>query len=346
MNNKGIFGNPSDKCTREFVSKEATIIGVVSLPQETFQPSTHTKTSVLFLEKGKTQPNTLFMAIPVAAGHNKNGKETYKMNPNGSLISDSQGNKILDDDLPMVAERFRKYLRGELGDITHLGFSQDYTTLGDHIFIPEYYNPEIKKDLLSLEKSGKYHLVTIGELIDKNILQIRRGNEIGSQFYGTGEIPFVRTTDIVNWEIKIDPVKAVAEEIYDQYKKQQDIQERDIVFVNDGTFLIGKTAIITKFDIRIIIQSHLKKIRVLDDKMLNAFYLFYLLNAKIVRRQIDSKTFVQATLSTLGNRLAEIVLPISTDKKHINEITREVKDLIEQKMILRQKTMNLIGGSS
>jgi type I restriction enzyme M protein len=79
--------------------------------------------------------------------------------------------------------------------------------------------------------------------------------------------------------------------------------------------------------------------------MLNPFYLLYLLNAKIVRRQIDSKTFVQATLSTLGDRLAEIVLPISTDKKIINKITKEVKNLIEQKMILRQKILNLIGDS-
>ncbi|MGB8226553.1 MAG: N-6 DNA methylase [Sedimentisphaerales bacterium] len=342
---EGIFGNSSDRYIWEFINQNATIIGVVSLPQETFQPSTHTKTSVLFLEKGKSRPKTLFMAIPIAAGHNKNGKETYKMNPDGSFIFDSQGNKILDDDLPLVAERFQKHLKGELEDITHLGFSQDYTTLSDHIFIPEYYNPEIKKDLLTLQKSGKYQLVTIGELIDKSILQIRRGNEIGSQFYGTGDIPFVRTTDIVNWEMKIDPVKAVAEEIYDQYKKQQDVRENDILFVNDGTFLIGKTTIITKFDIRIILQSHLKKIRVLDDKILNPFYLLYLLNTKIVRRQIDSKTFVQATLSTLGDRLTEIVLPISTDKKIINKITKEMKDLIEQKMILRQKTLNLIENS-
>jgi type I restriction enzyme M protein len=285
------------------------------------------------------------MAIPKTAGHNKNGREIYKINPDGSFIYDCKGNRIIDDDLPFVAERFRKYLKGRLEDITHLGFPQDYDTLNDHIFIPEYYNPEIKDEILSLQKSGEYHLVTISELLDKNIIQIRRGNEIGSQFYGTGDIPFVRTTDIVNWEIKMDPVKAVAEEIYDQYKKQQDIRENDILFVNDGTFLIGRTAIVTKFDIKIIIQSHLKKIRVLDDKVLNPFYLLYLLNTKIVRKQIDSKTFVQATISTLGNRLSEIVLPMNTNRKIINKVTKEVKDLIEQKMILRQKTIDLIEGS-
>jgi type I restriction enzyme M protein len=134
---EGIFGNSSDRYIWEFIGQNATIIGVVSLPQETFQPSTHTKTSVLFLEKGKNRPKTLFMAIPVAAGHNKNGKEIYKINPDGSFVFDSRGNKILDDDLPIVTERFQKYLKGKLDDTTHLGFSQEYASLNDHIFIPE-----------------------------------------------------------------------------------------------------------------------------------------------------------------------------------------------------------------
>jgi len=48
---EGIFGNPSDRYIWEYISSVASVIGVVSLSQETFQPSTHTKTSVLFLKK-------------------------------------------------------------------------------------------------------------------------------------------------------------------------------------------------------------------------------------------------------------------------------------------------------
>jgi len=64
------------------------------------------------------------------------------------------------------------------------------------------------------------------------------------------------------------------------------------------TFLIGRTAMVTKLDVKIIIQSHVRKIRVLDTEFIDPYYLFYLLNSKIVRKQIDSKTFVQATIST------------------------------------------------
>ena len=335
---EGIFGNPSDRYIWEYISSVASITGVVSLSQETFQPSTHTKTSVLFLKKTTERPKSIFMAIANSVGHNKNGKPVYK-------IDKYSNGKMLDDDLPIIAKKFNSYKNNNKSLSDHLGFNISYDELNDHIFIPEYYNPEIRKELETLKKGGQYLLLSVGDLIDKRILQVRRGNEIGSQFYGTGEIPFVRTSDIVNWEIKFDPVKAVSEDVYNQYKKAQDIQENDILFVNDGTFLIGRTAMVTKLDLKIIIQSHIRKIRVLDNEFINPFYLFYLLNSKIVRKQIDSKTFVQATISTIGNRLEEIILPINKDQNEVKKIIREIKDIIEKKADLRDKTVRIVEAS-
>ena len=334
---EGIFGNPSDRYIWEYISGIASVIGVVSLSQETFQPSTHTKTSVLFLKKTTKRPKSIFMAIAHNIGHNKNGKPIYKKD----AVS---GKEILDDDLPAIIANFVAHNTGKKIN-NHLGFQIDYANLNDHIFIPEYYNPEIRKELETLKNSGKYSLISIGELIDKKILQVRRGNEIGSRFYGTGEIPFVRTSDIVNWEVKFDPIKAVSEEVYEQYKDSQDVQENDILFVNDGTFLIGRTTMVTKLDLKIIIQSHVRKIRVIDKNFIDPYYLFYLLNSKIVRKQIDSKTFVQATISTIGNRLREIILPVSIDKNEVEKITSEIEKIINKKAELREKTVKIVDDS-
>jgi len=338
---EGVFGNPSDRYIWEYVRQHAAVLAIVSLPPETFQPSTHTKTSVVFLQKGAPQ-RRVFMAVAKTIGHNKNGKEIYKINPDGSFVLDARGNKIIDDDTPDIA---RRYVDPRAMQNDHLGFWVAPDEIEDHIFIPEYYNPELREALRQLEQSGKYRLVTIGELVEAGVLEIRRGNEIGSQFYGTGDVPFVRTTDIVNWEIKMDPVKAVAEEVYEQYRWQQDVRENDILFVNDGTFLIGRTAMVTRLDTRIIIQSHLKKIRVLRPEVLDPFYLFYLLNSNIVQRQIAVKTFTQATLSTLGNRLRDIVLPIANDADERARIAQHVRHIIEEKTRLREQTLQLIQAS-
>ncbi|MEW5718369.1 MAG: N-6 DNA methylase [Chloroflexota bacterium] len=338
---EGVFGNPSDRYIWEYVRQNAAVLAIVSLPPETFQPSTHTKTSVVFFQKGAAQKR-VFMAVAKTIGHNKNGKEIFKINPDGSFVFDAQANKIIDDDTPEIARRYRDPARVQND---HLGFWVESSEIDDHIFIPEYYNPELREELKRLEQSGKCRLMTIGELAESGVIEIRRGNEIGSQFYGTGDVPFVRTTDIVNWEIKMDPVKAIAEEVYEQYRRQQDVRENDILFVNDGTFLIGRTAMVTRLDAKIVIQSHLKKIRVLRPELLNPFYLFYLLNSNIVQRQIAVKTFTQATLSTIGNRLLEIILPIANDSAEREKISQHVQEIIEQKTRLREQTMQLIQNS-
>ena len=332
---EGVFGNPSDRYIWEYVTSVCSVTGIVSLPQETFQPSTHTKTSVLFLEKTTKRHNSLFMAIAGSIGHNKNGKPIYKKDA-------ETGEEIPDDDVPAITSNFKKE---GMVEGNRLGFQVPYEYLQESIFIPEYYNPEIRKELEELQSSGKYLLVSVGDLVEQHMLQIRRGNEIGSRHYGTGDVPFVRTSDIVNWEMKFDPIKSVAEEVYDRYKHSQDIQERDILFVSDGTFLIGRTAMVTSLDLKIIIQSHLKKIRVLENDFISPYYLFYLLNSKVVRKQIDSKTFIQATISTIGNRIQELILPISIDKDDVNRIEQEIEGIISQKTALKRRTMSIIEGS-
>lgn len=336
---EGIFGNPSDRYIWEYLFANVKILAVVSLNQETFQPSTHTKTSVLILEKNKTDKNyDIFMAIAEKVGHDKNGKVVYKINKDGSFILDKNGNKIIDDDLPLVSESYLKPKDG----YTHLGFwvnSKDVKK--EYILIPEYFNPEIKTQLNKLKRTDKYDFYTIKDLINKDYIQISRGNEIGSQFYGTGEIPFVRTSDIVNWEIKIDPIKCVSEEIYETYKRKQDVQPNDILFVSDGTFLIGRSAIVTNLDKKIIIQSHLKKIRVKENPLFDCYLLFYLLNSDIVQNQIRAKTFIQATISSLGRRLEEIMLPIPKSAKRKTSLSREIKEIFNAKERIRRKCLEL-----
>ena len=119
------------------------------------------------------------------------------------------------------------------------------------------------------------------------------------------------------------------------------IKEKDILFVNDGTFLIGRSAMVTSEDTKIIIQSHLRKIRLLDEEMFDSYYLFYLLNLDIVQQQIKSKIFTQATLSTLGNRLEDIILPIHKDKKVIETISKSIKQIFDQKVSNKKKMISI-----
>ncbi|HRV05233.1 MAG TPA: N-6 DNA methylase [Candidatus Ratteibacteria bacterium] len=339
----GVFGNPSDRYVWHFILENTKILAIVSLPPETFLPSTHTKTSVLFLEKTKNKEKDyeIFMAIANRVGHDKNGKIIYKMDTRGNYILDGKGNKIIDDDLPLVSSKYKEFQQGALKP-SHFGFIVRSSEIINYVFIPSYYDPETMQKLNEMGKTEKYKITTIKEMVEHKLISIKRGHEVGSRYYGMGDVPFVRTSDIVNWEIKIDPVKSIPEEVYEQYKKRQDIRENDILLVTDGTFLIGRTAIITPIDKKIVIQSHIRRIRCLSPEKLHPYLLLYLLNTEIVQKQIEEKTFVQATISTIGERLYEIVIPVPTNNNDITKIIDEVSKIIKMKVEARTKMENLI----
>ena len=340
---EGTFGNPSDRYIWSYITQNAQIEAIISTPAETFQPNTHFKTSVLILKKCKPEKEyPVFMGIAYSCGHNKNGKEVYKINKDGSFVFDSEGNKIIDDEITLIAEKYQSFRQNKSISNSHSGFVVNYPQIKNCIFIPDYYDPDLQQEIANLENSNEYQVKTIKELLDEKILQIKRGNEIGSQFYGKGDIPFIRTSDIVNWELQIDPIKCVPEEIYEQYKNRQNVQEGDILFVKDGTFLIGRSAIVSKQNEKIIIQSHLLKIRVSKNCAIDSYYMLYLLNTPVVQKQIAKYTFIQGTISTVGERFNEIRLPIHKDLNKIRQISDEVKDIIDTKRILRERINNLI----
>ncbi len=78
-----------------------------------------------------------------------------------------------------------------------LGFVTKSSALKGRVFIPRYYNPEIADRLASLQPT--HDLVSFGDLVRARAIQVSTGDEIGKMAYGTGQIPFVRTSDISNW---------------------------------------------------------------------------------------------------------------------------------------------------
>ncbi|GAG98580.1 unnamed protein product, partial [marine sediment metagenome] len=156
-------------------------------------------------------------------------------------------------------------------------------------------------------------------------------------------IPFIRTSDINNWEINLDSHKKTSEEVYNQFKAKQNIEVGDILLVKDGgPNLIGRTAYITELDTRIIIQSHIFQIKILENREnIDSYLILHLLNLDIVQKQIRAITFVQGTISTIGNRILDVKLPLPTDlSKRIN-ISNYINEIIKNKTETRKKIHNL-----
>jgi type I restriction enzyme M protein len=248
---------------------------------------------------------------------------------------DSRGNTIPYDDLPAIYENYRNYVSNQLNS-SSLGFAIRYDEVSGLILVPSYYDPRIEKDLEAL--SGTHELRSIGELKKLGIIDITTGDEIGKLAYGTGQIPYIRSSDLSNWEIKADPKHQVSEEIFHKYGTKQDIRKDDILVVKDGTYLIGTSAMVTESDLPMLLQSHVFKIRLNNIEILDPYLFLAVLNSSIVQRQIRSKQLSQDIIDSIGSKFEEIVLPIPKDFAVKRGIAEKAKKVVE----LREASKRLI----
>lgn len=305
----------------DFLFEKCVIKAVIGMPDDLFKTSgksgTHTKTCLLVLQKKLTISKVsydIFMAEAKWCGH------------------DSRGREIPNDDIPQIIKNYCRYKENNECDMDNLGFTVHSTDIENNVLAPRAYVYITQEKGHCFEQT--HTLVTVGQLIDEGVLCITTGNEVGKLAYGHGNIPFVRTSDISNWEIKSDPKHLISDEIYETLAEKQDVQEGDILMVKDGSYLIGTCAMITKYDTKIVYQSHLYKIRVNEDNQydLDKYYLLAAFSSEFFRQQVLSKTFSQDIINSLGDRLKEIIVPISKDRNRIKEISGMVEKSINWSM--------------
>jgi type I restriction enzyme M protein len=139
----GILGNPAAEYIRAWILRNAWVLASVDLPVETFivEANVNILTSLLFLKKKPPQvikrdamsgprDYPVFMAVAEKVGFDRRGNRLYKRSPEGEELSQDVDEvetitvsgrkvvrtlrrkaKIVDDDLPEIAERYRVFRR-------------------------------------------------------------------------------------------------------------------------------------------------------------------------------------------------------------------------------------------
>ncbi|HEY2009834.1 MAG TPA: hypothetical protein VGH23_12645 [Rhizomicrobium sp.] len=219
------------------------------------------------------------------------------------------------------------------------GFRVPQSQIRNDIYIPRYYDPRIEADLAELKA---FDLKSLGQLVRSGVVQHDHGSYVPKMNYGTGPFPYIRTSDIANWELKASPKHGVAQEIFREYTVDQDVRSEDILFVHEGTYLIGSVAMVTHFDGPMLYQHHLAKFRVRPSDRFTSWYLLAAFSAPIVQRQIRSKQFSADIIDSVVGRLEEVVIPIPKSSSRVKAISARVKSAIEGRAELRERVSNFL----
>ncbi len=277
---------------------------------------------MLFFEKlqpSRTNNEEIYVAVPLQCGHDRRGRTHY-----------ADGRPYPDDFATLGKPNGKKdslWRKVKITDSEYL--------------VPRYYISGIRSnDEESLIRGAEF--ATLAELKKRGHMSIRKGHECGSDAYGTGDIPFVRTSDVTNFEISVDPTKSVSEAIYKEYAPQQKLKSGDVLMVVDGRYRIGTTALLTESNFCCIVQSHFRIISLTDKAPIDPYELMFALNLPSVKMRIRNLVFVQSTLGTLGNRLFELEIPLLHGdgpwKERVKGFRKALKERDESLSQLRRMT--------
>ena len=141
----GVLGNPAAEYIRWWIMRETQVLASVDLPVEAFiaEANVNILTSLLFLRRkseeekraealGGIDEYPVFMAVADKVGFDRRGNKLYKRTPDGEEIVEpkqhieririggrfvertlTRSEKIEDNDLPVIAEKYREFLKGQ-----------------------------------------------------------------------------------------------------------------------------------------------------------------------------------------------------------------------------------------
>ncbi|HOX41188.1 MAG TPA: N-6 DNA methylase [bacterium] len=139
----GILGNPAAEYIRWWIMREAQVLASIDLPVEAFiaEANVNILTSLLFLRRkseeekrteafGRAEKYPVFMAVAEKVGVDRRGNKLFKRTPDGEEIIEARkyieririggsfvertltrSEKIEDNDLPLIAEKYREFLK-------------------------------------------------------------------------------------------------------------------------------------------------------------------------------------------------------------------------------------------
>lgn len=315
---------PSKKYILHYLRQNNNIMAVIDLPQNTFRPFCGAKTCLIIVQKNTCQQNNILMGVAEQIGHDHKGNWIYRF--------DEQNKKFTTevwDDTEAIREELTNKSQKYLFSVSSNAIIRDY-------FVPRYYWKTQKEEAKMKAKKMNMYQISLGELLEKNILVSYKGHgSPPSRYKGRGNIPYIRVADIVNWDIYKNPTSMIPYDIYQSIKGKRgvDLQEEDILFVRRGSYRIGSVAIVSPFDKEVLLTNEITVLRVNKNNNigLTSFYLLFALSHEITQMQINNKVFIDTTFTNIGDRWKELEIPIFSETSALEKVSKYVANIMQNK---------------
>lgn len=239
---------------------------------------------------------------PRTCGIYKNGQPRYKTDPATGRRTNEVDNELI--------EAVNAYLADEPSPgEAEVAASQVYE---QKVLVPTYYderyNAGIARTLTDLGVEG----ITIGELLDGDVLSVRGGHGSPSNDQRQGHIPYVKVSDIRGLRINVNPTNLVSEVVARRHWRgaTSGLHPWDVITPNRASSNIGEFAILLPGEEEVVLTKEVFVFRVREaDPLWDPFYLLWALSLRAVRDQWRRIALMQTNREDCGDRYREIIIP-------------------------------------
>lgn len=328
----------------DWVCRSVTVTHVVDVPMVAFEEFCRAKTCILFVRKAAPPPgHRICMSFPRSIGQDRRGKPLYKMDPVGERTG------TLDNEMSEAVQSILKStgLGSQAADTRYCFRVPQEHARERGVLVPRFWwRQETDAALFAWDREHPSQIWTLGELEERKILGAFPGH--GSppgDSRGTGDVPYVKVTDIKNWRINENPTNFIHQKVAAKLRGRGPILNYgDLVTPARASSNIGQFAMVMPWQTQVVLTREVLVLRVAENDLgIDAFLLLALLSLRVVQRQYGNLALMQTNREHLGNAWREVKLPVPATLGERERIARPVRDYFEALVRARESYEALVG---
>lgn len=320
----------------ESLCTSVTVTHIIDVPMIAFEEFCRAKTCLVFVTKQKASPgHRIVMSYTRSIGQDKRGQLLLKLDKDGERTGELD-NEMADAVKQIVGVSYRGFAQEPIthSEETRLCFyvAQD-TARKRGILVPRFWWRRDTHTALHLwSREHPSTIITLGELADAGVVKAFEGH--GSppgNARATGDVPYVKVTDLKNWRINENPTNFINKKLADKLRKRgPSLQYGDLISPSRASSNIGQFSLVLPWQTGVVLTREVLVLRVCDESNgVTPFLLLALMSLKVVQEQYQNLILMQTNREHLGDCWKEVQIPLPTSAEDRKSVEKPVRDYFD-----------------
>jgi type I restriction enzyme M protein len=302
------FFSAEYKYVWEWLRERMTPRVVLNIPMEAFQGFCRAKTSFyVFQKRAPRDDDEVLVLNPQTCGIYKGGKPRFRRDSEGRITTE-----IDNEMLEYAMQAAREKETGELPPrARRVAVGEVFRK---QVLSPNYYDPTYERELTQFLNELGVHALSLGELHDQGVLHVRHGHGSPPNDVRSGEIPYIKVSDLRALRVNINPTNMVPADVARRLWRgaTSGLSPWDLITPARASSNIGEFVILLPGEETIVLTKEVLVLRVrkcAGYEWLDPFYLLWALSLRPIRQQWRRVTLLQTNREDIGERWREILIP-------------------------------------